>query len=120
MAEGYEVKTAVTGTELLDKLAVSLHPEYGCGTIDVVVAESVLLGQRELRRLRSLAEWARIPPFVLLLDAANTDAPDWMADLGTAVTIDKPLDLDHLRKVARTLAASALTDWACLPANHSA
>jgi DNA-binding response OmpR family regulator len=116
LTEGYEVSAATTGSELVDKLAVSLHPEYGSVSVDLVVADARLLGPQEFRRLGHLADWARIPPFVLLVDAA-TELPGWTADLGIAVAIDKPVDLDHLRRIARSLAASELADWASLPAN---
>jgi DNA-binding response OmpR family regulator len=116
VTEGYDLSTAATGSELIDKLAVSLHPEYGCVSVDLVVADARLLGPHELQRLADLADWASVPPFVLLVDG-STEVPGWTADLGIAVAIDKPVDVDHLRKVARSLAAYELTEWASLPAN---
>ncbi len=116
-AEGYEVSTAATGSELMDKLAVSLHPEYGCVNVALVVADAALLGPNELRRLGDLADWARIPPFVLIVEGPAPTPVGWTDDLATLATVDRPVDVDHLRKVARSLTASELTDWASLPAN---
>lgn len=116
VTDGYDLSIAATGSELIDKLAVSLHPEYGCISVDLVVADARLLGPHEFQRLADLADWANVPPFVLLVDGC-TEVPGWTADLGIAVAMDKRVDVNHLRNVARSLAAYELTDWASLPAS---
>ena len=43
-ADGHDVVAMARGIDLLDTLAVSLHPEFGSGRFDLVIAEARMLG----------------------------------------------------------------------------
>jgi hypothetical protein len=110
--EKYQVIAVATGSELVDKLAVSLHPEYGSSKTDLVIVEAALFGKQELQRLGRLADWAGIPPLMLLTDPGDDHVVSQVRELVTVTTVEKPLELAHLRKLARGLVAVGADIWA--------
>jgi CheY-like chemotaxis protein len=63
-ADGHEVVAMASGTDLMDTLAVSLHPEFGSGHFDLVISEARMLGAEEARILRTFGDRAIVPPFL--------------------------------------------------------
>jgi hypothetical protein len=118
LKDGYEVSSTTAGSALVDRLAVSLHPEYGTIRIDLVVSEARLLGPRESRRLLRLSDWASMPPVVLVVEAADVETVGWSDGLGKVVMVKQPIAMEQLRKLACNLVAANLTDWAGMSANE--
>ena len=56
-AESYDVVSVATGIDLLDAVAVSLHPEFGSGAFALVISETSLLREAELQSFNRLADW---------------------------------------------------------------
>jgi DNA-binding response OmpR family regulator len=63
-ADGHDVVAMAIGTDLLDALAVSLHPGSGSGNFDFVITDARMLGKAEARVFSELGNRAKAPPFV--------------------------------------------------------
>jgi DNA-binding response OmpR family regulator len=105
-AEGYEVAEASTADDLVDTLAVSLHPDLGSGAFDLVIAEDRLVHRGEASL--SWGGWvrAKIPPFVLIGAGPGREPPHRLEPKAVA-RLSKPLDMEDLCSTVRTLAETA-------------
>ena len=93
-AEGYEVVGVANGSDLLDAVAVSLHPEFGSGEFDLVISESRMLGAPELQAFSKLGDWAKVPPFVFIASfGENMKA----IPFGAVAVLEKPIEMANLR-----------------------
>jgi DNA-binding NtrC family response regulator len=98
-ADGHEVVAMATGVDLMDTLAVSLHPEFGSGHFDLVISEARMLGAEQARMLRTFGDRAEVPPFVLTTVFRDKELYVKAKQFGALAVLDKPLDIDELRQI---------------------
>jgi len=109
-ADGHEVVAIASGIDLLDTLAVSLHPELGSGRFDLVISDARMVGDREASVLRRFEKRAEVPPFVFTSVFRDKDLQAKANQFGALAVLDKPLDLNELREtVNRSLQPSRTT-----------
>ncbi len=101
-AEGYEVLAVASGTDLMDAVAVSLHPEFGSGEFDLVISESHILGPTELQTFSRLGGWAKVPPFVFVTNFADKELQVKKNQFDVVAMLEKPLDIDNLRELVKS------------------
>ena len=101
-ADGREVVAMASGVDLMDTLAVSLHPEFGSGRFDLVISEARMLGAEEARVLRGFGDGAKVPPFVLTTAVRDKELQTKAKQFGALAVLDKPLDIDELRQIVST------------------
>ena len=88
-----------SGMDLLDTLAVSLHPELGSGHFDLVISEARMLGAAEARVFSELENRAKAPPFVLISAFRDKELQVKAAQFGAVAVLDMPLDIDNLLEI---------------------
>ena len=98
-ADGHEVVAMPSGIDLLDTLAVSLHPEFGSGHFDLVISEARMLGAEEARVFTKFGDRAKVPPFIFTTGFRDKDLQSRVKQFGALAVLDKPLDIDDLRKI---------------------
>jgi DNA-binding NtrC family response regulator len=101
-ADGHEVVAMSNGIDLLDTLAVSLHPEYGSGQFDLVISEARMLGGAEARVFSELENRAKAPPFVLITAFRDKELHVKAEQFGALAVLDNPLDIDNLRQIVNS------------------
>ena len=101
-ADDHEVVAMASGVDLMDTLAVSLHPEFGSGQFDLVISEARMLGAEEARVLRRFGDRAKVPRFVLTTVFRDKDLQVKAKQFGALAVLDKPLDIDELRQIVNT------------------
>ena len=97
--DGHEVVAMPSGMDLLDTLAVSLHPELGSGHFDLVISEARMLGAAEARVFSELENRAKAPPFVLISAFRDKELQVKAAQFGAVAVLDMPLDIDNLLEI---------------------
>ncbi len=102
-ADGHEVVAMTSGVDLLDTLAVSLHPEFGSGRFDLVISEVRMLGAEEARVFGKLVERAKLPPFVFTTVFGDKELRVKAKQFGALAVLDKPLDIDNLREIVNSV-----------------
>jgi CheY-like chemotaxis protein len=98
-ADGHEVVAMASGIDLLDTLAVSLHPEFGSGYFDLVIAETRMLGADEARVFSGFRNRTKIPSFVFTTIHGDKELQAKARQFGAVAVLDKPLDVDELRQI---------------------
>lgn len=101
-ADGHEVVAMTNGVDLLDTLAVSLHPEFGSGRFDLVISEARILGAEEARVFSKLVDRAKLPPFVFTTVFGDKELQVKAKQFGALAVLDKPLDIDDLREIVNS------------------
>jgi len=101
-ADGHEVVVMASGVDLMDTLAVSLHPELGSGHFDLVISEARMLGAEQARMLRTFGDRAEVPPFVLTTVYRDKGLQVKAKQFGALAVLEKPLDIDELRQIVNT------------------
>jgi DNA-binding NtrC family response regulator len=101
-ADGHEVVAMASGTDLMDTLAVSLHPEFGSGRFDLVISDARMLGAEEARVVRKFEDHAEVPPFVFTTVFRDKDLQAKAKSFGALAVLEKPLDIDDLRKIVNS------------------
>jgi DNA-binding NtrC family response regulator len=101
-ADGHEVIAMTNGVDLLDTLAVSLHPEFGSGHFDLVISEARMLGAEEARVFNKLADRAKLPPFVLITVLGDKELQVKAKQFGALAVLDNSLDIDDLREIVNS------------------
>jgi CheY-like chemotaxis protein len=97
-ADGHEVVAMASGIDLLDTLAVSLHPEFGSGRFDLVIAEARMLGTEEARMLANFGDRTNVPPFVFTTVSRDQELQAKANRFGALAVLEKPIDIDDLRE----------------------
>jgi CheY-like chemotaxis protein len=102
LSQGYDVAEASNADDLVDTLAVSLHPDLGSGTFDLVIAEDRLFHRGETAL--GMGGWGggKIPPFVLI--GGTGRVPGQRLASRAVARFDKPLDIEDLCDTVRRLA----------------
>lgn len=98
-ADGHEVVAMASGVDLLDTLAVSLHPEFGSGSFDLVIAESRLLGAQEAMVFSGFRGRTKVPPFVFTTVYGDKELRAKAKQFGALAVLEKPLDIDELCQI---------------------
>jgi len=88
-----------SGIDLLDTLAVSLHPEFGSGRFDLVIADARMLGAENAKMFCKLGNRAKLPPFVFTTVYGDKDLDAKTKQFGALAVLEKPLDMNDLRQV---------------------
>src|SRR6266478_1501590 len=99
---GYEVVAVADGTQLLEALGASLAREKQTQDFDLVISDVRMPGWSGLQVLADLYGVVARPPMVLIT-AFGDDAFHRHARQLGALTMDKPLDVDDLRRVVSEL-----------------
>ena len=98
-ADGHEAVAMASGIDLLDTLAVSLHPGSGSGNFDLVITDVRMLGKAEARGFSELGNRAKAPPFVFTVSFRDQELQAKALQFGALAVLDKPLDIDNLREI---------------------
>ena len=101
-ADGHEVVAMASGVDLMDTLAVSLHPEFGSGYFDLVISEVRMLGAEEATVFSQFGARTMIPPFVFTTGFRDRDLQVKAKRFGALAVLDKPIDIDELRQIVNT------------------
>lgn len=102
--DGYEVIEATDGAQLLvylESLAMSLP---GQPAPDIIVSDIHMPGYSGLDLLSAMRE-ANLELPVILITAFSDKATRGQAERFAAILLDKPLDIDDLRRVVRSIIA---------------
>jgi DNA-binding response OmpR family regulator len=119
-AESYDVVGVATGIDLLDAVAVSLHPEFGSGAFALVISETSLLREAELQSLNRLADWTGLPPFIFIASPGDKAVRAKLETFETVAVLEQPLDIADLRDRVNTfLRHPPEADRSLQPATHS-
>jgi DNA-binding NtrC family response regulator len=118
-ADGHEVVAMGSGIDLLDTLAVSLHPEFGSGYFDLVIAEARMLGAENARVFSGFRNRTKIPPFVFTTVHGDQELQAKTKQFGALAVLDKPLDMDELRQIVNRFLHHLTEDRAACRTLHS-
>jgi len=94
-ADGHEAVAMANGGDLLDTLAVSLHPEFGSGPFrprDLRGAHAWGRGSDSV-----LVDRAKLPPFVFTTAFGDKELPMKAKQFGALAMLDEPLDINDFR-----------------------
>ena len=104
--EGYEVKEARDGRELLRRLDLPFFEGHGLGgqdRYDLIVSDIRMPGYSGFEVLAALRARDAVTP-VLLITAFGDQLTHYEAhSMGAAGVLDKPFDLEHFRAVVRRI-----------------
>ena len=114
-ADGHEVVAMGSGIDVLDTLAVSLHPEFGSGYFDLVIAEARLLGAEDAKLFSGFRNRTKIPPFVFTAIYGDKELLAKAKQFGALAVVEKPLDMDDLRQIVNRSLRHLTADFASLP-----
>lgn len=118
--DGYEVVEVADGSELLHVLGSSLMSASSIPAFDLVISDIRMPGWTGMGVLLSLrnADWAL--PFVLITAFGDDETHKEARRLGASATLDKPFEMDDLRKLVWHLAPrSRLSRAGQLPLEES-
>src|SRR5688500_4291370 len=103
-ADGHEVVAVASGNELLGVIG-----DAGSGrarwAFDLVISDVRMPGRSGLEVLRGLRRSASSPPFVLITAFGDEELHEEAQRLGAAAVVDKPFEIDDLRRTIDTLLA---------------
>ena len=116
-AEGYEVIGVANGIDLLDAVAVSLHPELGSGEFDLVISESRILGAPELHAFGKLGNWARVPPFFFIASFGEKELHVKARPFDAVAVLEKPIDMANLRDLVNSFLHHPTGERSCVAAD---
>ena len=109
-AESYDVVSVATGIDLLDAVAVSLHPEFGSGAFALVISETSLLREAELQSFNRLADWTGLPPFIFIASHGDKALREKLEPFETVAVLEQPLDIANLRDRVNSFLQRPLRD----------
>jgi CheY-like chemotaxis protein len=101
-AEGYEVVGVANGSDLLDAVAVSLHPEFGSGEFDLVISESCVLGATELQAFGNRRNRVKVPPFVFIASSGDKELHAKAQAFDAVAVLEKPIEMANLRDLVNS------------------
>ncbi len=119
-AEGYEVVGVANGIDLLDAVAVSLHPEFGSGEFDLVISESRMVGETELQALSKLGNWATVPPFVFIASFGEKELHVKTRPFDAVAVLEKPIEMANLRDLVNRFLRHPTKEHSGVPADTHA
>jgi CheY-like chemotaxis protein len=104
--DGYDVVAVKDGTELLERLSVSLSAGAAEDRFDVVVSDVRMPGWTGLNVLLSMRHQANPPPVVLITAFGDERLHEQAVKAGAIAVLDKPFELDDLRALVSRLMAA--------------
>jgi CheY-like chemotaxis protein len=105
--DGYEVIEARSGAELLTTLAEFLrHPTTR--PYDLIISDQRMPGLTGLEVLEGLEDEDWLPPFILITAFGSRELETDALCAGAARVLDKPFDVDDLRKAVTGLIGPAV------------
>jgi DNA-binding NtrC family response regulator len=119
-AEGYEVVGVANGSDLLDTVAVSLHPEFGSGPFDLVISESRVLGATELQAFSKRGKWAKVPPFVFIASFGDKELDAKARAFDAVAVFEKPIEIGSLRDLVNRFLRHPAREHRGVPADSHA
>jgi CheY-like chemotaxis protein len=73
-------------------------PQLGSGKFDLVISDVRMPGSTGLQVFSQMAGAPRIPPFILITAFGGEELHTVASGLGVLAVIDKPFDVDDLRR----------------------
>lgn len=101
--DGHAVTVGRSGAELVQHVTASMN---GNPRFDLVLSDIRMPGGTGLQALRTLRQFAALPPVLLMTAFGSEDTHDTAACLGAVGVIDKPFDIDDLRVIVLYLVQS--------------
>ena len=101
--DGYDVVAVKDGSELLERLSVSLSSGSASDRFDVVVSDVRMPGWTGLNVLLSMRHEANPPPVVLITAFGDERLHEQAMKAGAVAVLDKPFELDDLRALVSRL-----------------
>jgi len=101
--DGYDVVAVTDGSELLERLSVSLSAGSANDRFDVVVSDVRMPGWTGLNVLLSMRHEANPPPVVLITAFGDERLHEQCMKAGAVAVLDKPFELDDLRALVSRL-----------------
>jgi CheY-like chemotaxis protein len=101
--DGYDVVAVKDGSELLERLSVSLSSGSASDRFDVVVSDVRMPGWTGLNVLLSMRHEANPPPVVLITAFGDERLHEQAMKAGAVAVLDKPFELDDLRSLVSRL-----------------
>jgi CheY-like chemotaxis protein len=104
--DGYQVIAVSSGIDLLDVLGDSLSEDSSMAAFDIVLSDVRMPGWTGLGALATVGRHPGMPPFILFTAFGDDETHRRARELGAVALLDKPFDIDELRRlVARALGA---------------
>jgi CheY-like chemotaxis protein len=99
---GYSVIECADGLELMEHVS-SLLGKHVCRHIDLVVSDVRMPWVTGLEVLRCTNDYLGYPPFVLITAFPDEETRVQAKQLGAALMLSKPFDMDYFLEVVRTI-----------------
>lgn len=99
---GYHVIECADGLDLMEHLA-SLLGERACRRIDLIVSDIRMPWVTGLEVLRCTHDYVGYPPFVLITAFPDAETRTRAKQLGAAMMLSKPFEMDYFLDVVRTI-----------------
>jgi CheY-like chemotaxis protein len=103
--DGYEVVEVPDGNALVDRLADGVAADGSLDGIDLVVSDIRMPGFTALEVMAGMRRLLSRTPIVLITAFGDARTHRRAEQLGAAVVLDKPFDLDELRSTVTRLLA---------------
>lgn len=105
--DGYEVVEVEDGTDLEAVIRAATEGSFGMEPVDVVVSDVRMPGKNSLEVLRGLRHVDWVVPIVLITAFGSVEVHKEARRLGVREVLDKPLNLDHLRALLKSISPAA-------------
>jgi len=112
---GYDVVAVSDGNQLLDALGASLAREKQSADFDLVISDVRMPGWSGLQVLADLGGIIARPPMVLITAFGDDAFHRHARQMGAAFTMDKPLNVNDLRRLIADLLRQRLNPAPGLP-----
>lgn len=107
-SDGYDVVEVPDGGGVLDVLVRTLADELSLRDFDVIITDVRMPGFSGMDVLRAVRDLPQAPPVIVMTAFGNKETHREADRLGADAVLDKPFDLDDLRRaVERALSRGA-------------
>ena len=100
--DGHQVIEVNDGCELLEHLAREVKDDGRLEGADVIVSDIRMPGYTGIAALHGLRQVGCDVPMVLITAFGDVSTHELVASIASALLLDKPLDLDDLRRAVQT------------------
>ncbi|MFU8805337.1 MAG: response regulator [Bradymonadaceae bacterium] len=101
---GFEVRTVIDGSELLELLEPMFRGDPDCWKPDVIVSDICMPGAKTFRVIRDLRDSGWNTPLIFMSGLRDPRLEGIIERLGHAIFIEKPVELQHLEETVRQAA----------------
>ena len=105
--DGYEVVEVEDGTGLEAVIRAATEGAYGAEPVDLVVSDVRMPGKSSLEVLRELRRVDWVVPIVLVTAFGSAEVHEEARRLGVRAVLNKPFNLDRLRRLLRSITPPA-------------